>query len=73
MQDFDGAAVEDADDGAGEVGGKDRGGQADPDQKTSAASARLAASITVPLVVLVLCGTILPVTPAVRLGVIPLP
>jgi hypothetical protein len=73
VQDFDGVAVDHTDNRAGEVGGKDSGSQADPDQKTPAASARLAASITVLLVVLVLCGAILPVTPAAQRGVIPLP
>ena len=41
MEDFDGVAVEDENNWAGEVSGKDSGSQADPDQMTSTASARL--------------------------------
>jgi len=74
VQDFDGGAFENRDSWTSEVSGKDRGSQADPDQKTFSVSARrLAASITALLVVHVLCGAILLVTPAARLGVIPLP
>jgi hypothetical protein len=71
MRDFDGGGVEKGNPWPGEVSGRDRGNRSDSDQKASAASARLAASITALLVFPVLCGTSFPVTPAARLGVIP--
>ena len=71
MRDFDGGGVEKGDTWPGEVSGRDRGNRSDPDQKTSAASAHLAASIAALLVAHALWEASLPVTPAARLGVIP--
>jgi hypothetical protein len=71
MRDFDGGDVEKGDTWPNEVSGRDRDNRSDPDQKTSAASARLAASIAALLVAHALGEASLPVTPAARLGVIP--
>jgi len=72
MRDFDGGGVEKGDTWPGEVSGRDRDNRNDPDQKTSAASARLAASIAALLVAHHALGEAsLPVSPAARLGVIP--
>ena len=69
VQAFEGVAVEDGDDLAEEVGGKNRGSRAGADQETSAAKARFAALITSLRVAHLLCGASLPVTPAARLRV----
>jgi hypothetical protein len=50
MRGFDGGGVEKGDTWPDEVSGRDRGNRSDPDHKTSAASARLVASIAALLV-----------------------